>query len=486
MNKILSIILLSSLLAVSCHKEQQLAIPEIQNLPEINTIGNTVFYTADDEPLTFLSSRDFKAWTDIIGLQARLDACLVPENVLDKMTTEALVASAMNYPLNYIIFAYDDPQTAVELIFENSTLHQELAARADAPAELTRLFAGSISDFETKTVISDEVKQLSYEDEMFLEYLISSDKISGRLNEEHKTILRNAVDLKVQERLSAPDKYSMASIEPLKAIDKAEKLSLINIETKGGEEIGYPIVMTPYGQTICAVIRNEHTDTELTRQTNLYLAQHPNAILRGPATARYNSHSYAWHMNSTDNTLWIKSRVNSETLEIQIEKYWTEDGYVEYPENSAERAFYQNADHSAIILYNGKYLSKWLEGPLMEHDKDDCPYPTTGIKYFHTRTGCTYENLTISGVSPIDLNEEVIYTVNVDQEIQGRAQIEWEVRFMDAPEPKPFTLTEVPGRNGTQYKLTCEEPGLYKIYVYGVIRGHRIYCDTHDVVAYPH
>ena len=116
MKKIYSLIILC-LLAAAC---QQQGMPGSPTDGQPSNIGKTVFFSADDEPLTFLPSVDSSAWTALRSLDERFDACSVPDDLLRRMTTDALVSSAVNYPLNYLIYVYNDPMSAVELIFENS------------------------------------------------------------------------------------------------------------------------------------------------------------------------------------------------------------------------------------------------------------------------------------------------------------------------------------------------------------------------------
>ncbi len=476
MRKILSIFLLS-LAIISCQKEQY---HDISDIIEINTIDKTVFYIEESEALTFLPSRDSSAWTSLSSLQARFDACLVPERVLDKMSTEALVESLMHYPLNYIIFAYNDPMTAIDLIFQNSTLHQELASRMDAPAELTKLFSESSSDFEVKTSINEESKQLSYEDEFFLEYLISSDWIAGRLDDEYRSMLSAAVSRKIEERTSAPDKYSMHSLEPLLAIDEAEGLSLAVAAARSGEIIGTRTVYTPYGKEILAYIRNELTSDEITLYTNSVTENYTGVTIHAPATTTYNCHSYAWHMKTYANPVWIDAEYGGV---LQLANYWTNDAYVECSEINAVHAYYSDGDHSAIVLSNGRYLSKWGSLPLVEHTKTNCPYTLTNIRFFNHRVGLPnnftmLNNITVSGTSPVNLNESNLYQVS---NYNHHWEYEWEVRFMDAPEPTPFELIT----DDAQCYLTCDEPGLYKVIVYGKYQGYRISRGQRDVTAYP-
>ena len=475
------------LLAAAC---QQQSMPGSPTAGQPSNIGKTVFYSADDEPLTFLPSVDSSAWTALRSLDERFDACSVPGDLLRRMTTDALVGSAVNYPLNYLIL-FNDPESAVEMIFENSPLHRELASRQDAPGELAELFSESDYRFEIKTDLDD--KRLSYTDEMFLEYLISSDRIAGRADAAAKDLLRDAVSEKAMQRLSEPDKYSIASVEPLMAIDRAADLMLLEVEDSDTPRIGTAAdddgisttVKTPLGKTIKAIIKSEGTAEELINYTNTAVSNYPDAIVRGSATHLFNSHSYAWYDDSVDNDIWIDAYDNNN---LQLANYWTRDVFVPSSTGTGVRAFYNNDDHdaahSAIVLPNGKFLSKWEKGPLMEHDMNDCPYITDDIQYFNVQSDIVY-TLTITGDTPVGLNEtnhfyEVASASNLDLEY------EWVVKYMDADEPKPFDL--IPNGNyGSNYcyRLVCKDYGLFKIHVWGKYMGQTVAYGQLNVIAIP-
>lgn len=464
--------------AVSCQQQMNEVRQDIQIL-ENSTLGKSVFYTADDEPLTFLPSRDSSAWTSIGSLQGRFDACTVPQQILDNMTTEAIVESVINYPLNYLVHVYNNPLSAIDIIFANSPLHQELKSRDDASEKLAALFSQSTYGFEVKTDITDDMKQLSYTDEIFLEYLIASEKFSKNLNADSGTLLKEAVSKKIQERLDSPTKYSIASIKPLMAIDEANGLLVMETACSEAGKIriastSTTTVQTPLGKTIIANINDELSASELISITNYMTSNYPNAIVRGSATNKYNSHSYVWHNQSVENDLWINA-YQMDPLGLQLENYWTNDAYVSCTESEAvctyNHGFNQDETISSIILPNGKYLTKWGKGPLMEHDKQDCPYMTYLMEYFTYRDSYITNLMTINGNTTVGINEYNTYYLSPSF---PELEFEWEVRYMDAAEPKPYELVEDSNGANTQYKLLCQDYGLFKINVYGKYHGHTV------------
>lgn len=471
---IITFLLFFIILACTKNNEDQ-SSPMYENC---STLGRTVFYTSCDMPLGFIASTDAASWGNIISLYDRLAACEVPQTVLSKMTTEALAQSIAQYPLNYLIFAYNDPYSAVDFLVKNSSIHKEFIQREDNTHELIRLLSRATMKFDTKTNVSNTTPTLSYCDEMMLEYLMSSQEFSSRINIKDRDALADMILSKATERMADTLHYSKHSIAPLAYIDTANSLNIIHLEepsTKSGEVVSHITLSTPLGKPIHGFTRNEHTAKEIIDMTNWITENYPNAIIRGSATAKYNCHSYAWYDNSTDNPYWINQ--NDRSNVFQLSNYWTNDVYVSSDEASANRAFYASGDHSAIILSNGNYLSKWGDYPVMEHSKEYCPYSTQSMQFFKPRTTSCY-TLQVSGPTPVSMNQLNQYYVSPS--FDG-LDYSWEVRFMDAPEPKPFDFSTYDNYS----TLICKDYGLFKINVYGKYNGNTVAYGQLSVIATP-
>lgn len=89
-----------------------------------------------------------QAWLDLETTAARYEACQVPREALDAMTTEALAETAAAYPFNMDMYAYDDFEnfesfetgyqavlrrsSALAALAERPDRHEAVAARLDA------------------------------------------------------------------------------------------------------------------------------------------------------------------------------------------------------------------------------------------------------------------------------------------------------------------------------------------------------------------
>lgn len=422
-------------------------------------------------PLTFVSQTDFSAWTGIRGIEERFKACDVPEAQLKMMTTGALVRSILHYPLNYLVFAYNDPQEAIRLVYENSGLHRELASRYDAAEELIKAFSASNMTLDSSRAnIAEDSETLSYTDGMFLEYFLGSGLVPGLSSGANKTALREAVRKKLELRSADTLTYSANSLRPLFDIDSQENLQIVT-SVNGGEFVGYQTVYTCFRKPIKGMIFNEFSSQEIEYLNNKAHSQYPNAIMRGPASARYNCHSYAWHNSSTENTVWINAEYGNE---FQLSKYWTNDLYVSCSSSAwGLKAYYSEGDHSANILSSGKYLSKWGAWPLMEHDYDYCPYVTTNRQYFKR------VSLTLSGDTMVMPNTTHVYEV---RPTYAALDYHWEVAYMDNLSETPGTCTWTRIDDHT-YRLEPYEYGLYKINVVAYYEGQEFDYDQMNVIC---
>ena len=187
-------ILLSILLLVGCSKDLQ---EEIQYLDQF-------WYTnqgGSDDPIIFPHEIDFDSFYRIEGLEGRFRACAVPKTLLDQKTTRALSLSILHYPMNYIILAYNYYDEPVRIVYENSPLHRELAARKDAAAELVEVFEKTSIDMVTGLEYATSYESIMLCDEMFLEYFLGSGIVKGLDSGSNKTRLAAAVTKKRDERL---------------------------------------------------------------------------------------------------------------------------------------------------------------------------------------------------------------------------------------------------------------------------------------------
>lgn len=467
--KKLSITLITILAVAACDKAAYLQKDGFPSEADMAEKGNGRDITG---PITYLAETDFDAWVAIPGILDRFAACDVPEETIERMTTEAIVESVLRFPLNYLVPVYNDPYDAVSMVYDNSSLHRALFKREDAVPVLVRKFALTCDDLSGRHPEGENIITLPYMDEIFFEYLLASEYFpSDFLKEEDFEILRRAVENKNHWRMEHPDTYSVHSLIPLWEINENRALGIADcgtLSTKSNNAISTVALKTPYSQTIIGEMRSEMTASEVQDQLNNYTALYPDAIVRGASTALYNGNSYTWYQSSLLNNVWIPNYYGGN---LQIARYWTDDEYVECSADSAEKAYYVNGGQnmeptSSIVIPSGKFLTKWGNGPLMEHDYDYGPYDHTNIKYFKKRTSPAF-SLTVTGPTPVYKEDSNLYYFNCKY---PDMTYEVEVAFMDNLSISPGTY-DLTMTGGNMFKLVCHEYGLYKVSVYASLGG---------------
>ena len=429
-----------------------------------------------DDPVVFLPAVDLKAWTNIGPLEDRFAACEVPASRLRNMTTEALVKSMMSYPLNFMVCAYDDPKDAIDLIIQYSPLHQEFLSRSDAAEVFVDFYAGANLDMSLeKSDFDGNYTSLSYANAMFMDHFIASGLMTGLGKASVRQKLTEAVSKKLQERLQDSETFSVYSIRPLVNINVAESLG-INVVADGASARSENRLPIPRNTEIYYAENIEASSAELNALTQMYTSNYPNAIVIGPSTMKYNSHSYAWYQSSTDNDKIIPSFYNGN---FQLDDFWQSGGLFSScgDNTSAKIVYYSDSDHSAAKVSYNTYVSKWGYGPLMEHAPSYCPYIVTNMQYYLPRMNSGTRP--ISGNTPVALNQANDYTISGSGE---GFEYRCTVLFMDAPSPTPFELQQV---SSNKYRLVCQDYGYFNMKYEGYYNDYCFERNTYGIICMP-
>lgn len=422
-----------------------------------------------DKPYTFLSEKNSQIWTDVISLEDKFHTCEIPEEILNRMTTDALVRTFLKYPLNVIYSAYDNPLGAIELIFKNSALHRELADRDDAATVLLKYFARTSIDKSTKRTISNKSDfDLTYVNEIFLEYFLASRLVPDLYNEENEPLLRDITTRKIHERRADTKTFSEVSVQPLVLIlgeDPDEHDGPFD-SPEGQLRTSNWTWYSVFGKSIYVENnRTELTDYEKYALLDYYYSRYPNSIVSSIPSNRYNANGYAWlireglsapySINPTTNNTWVMDVYNSNIH--QIESLFSDDIYESCDESDAEVIYYPSSHHSAIKVPSGKYVSKWADGPLMEHYPNDCPYAETTLHFYRKKT--TIPSL-ISGEAQVLINNVKNYSF---QPVPGRSvSIQWSVENISTHNTSSFVLSNA---TSSTCSITFLEVAAYVIHL---------------------
>lgn len=103
----------------------------------------------------------------------------------------------------------------------------------------------------------------------------------------------------------------------------------------------------------------------------------PNAKIIRDASGKYNNHAYAWHTDSKDNAVWLDK--------ASIIFYWLDESYplttdpkihskISYKGYRNDGEMIEHSARKSTFSNNATHISKWGNGPLVEHAPADCPY----------------------------------------------------------------------------------------------------------------
>ena len=439
----LNLLLITIILAisVSCQYNDMLDTHTIGSvLTTSDTITESRIHFVD-APVKYLAEKNYEEWTRIRHVEDRMKVCNPTQEEVESMSTEALVRSIVHYPLNYLIFAYDDPMTAINLLADNSVIHKEFEKRGDAAKTIIELFS------ETEGVEMDpykksfsEYKCLQYSDATFLEYYMASGRIRNIYAKETAEKLGIAINKKIEERVSQPEIYNYSSIQPLLIMGASPELTQYVMSIPVPPAIGSTTVYTPFGKTIRALINEDYTQPQIAAISLYYVLEWPEADSIAPATNLYNCHSYAWYNQSEYNDLWINK--TDSTGVFQLSRYWSTDLYESCSQQYAEKVFYVNA-------------------PLMVHEADYCPYyfNNTELQYYKERSYIPFMTDLISGADYVNPGQSSIYYRGFI--MYSDLDYSWSLSGYPMDPNLPAVMTV--GQNNSYAQVTFNSAGLYVI-----------------------
>lgn len=283
-------------------------------------------------------------WTKLTTHQAMIDAVQIPQDILDKMTTDELATAVLDNPMIIDIYAYytleDGFNKGYDVLCQELNCVRELSKRSNAMSCLTT---------ELNNINSTVTLQKSPE-------------ISEEL--ESKYLVGNRI-------LQCITKENSSSIDAI-ADPQTPKISVLASTTT---------VSTPKGSSV-SVYSNmtwaDHglTANEVTSLSNAYIKAYPNASKIANQSPVYNCHNYAWN-TSNPQKYWMNNP----------SKYMSDGSYSKTATAaSGYKVYYPNGGHSATIISNTDdniYVkSKWGVLPVFKHNVHYSPYEDSGITFW--------------------------------------------------------------------------------------------------------
>lgn len=249
-----------------------------------------------------------------LNIDQRIAVSHVDEDVVENMTTEAVLVTTLNYPFIVNIFAYNTDGEGIDVVKKYCSSLAELLIREDALQEITA-------------------------------YL-------------NTTTNTESVEYYVAEKLW---KYVNAStaVAPRYVIDPITGLRVFYVETPNGSSV--PVFKD--------LTWGDHGTTyEEQSAVNSALQYSYGVVSVRDINPSYNCHSYAWHSTSASNDYWMNNPYY----------YINDGSYVAGTGAVGDRITYNSSatkyDHSGIVTSSGTITSKWGALGLFEHSVYACPY----------------------------------------------------------------------------------------------------------------
>jgi len=160
---------------------------------------------ADDNGRTINVAYDFpikpgsEEWADIQSHADRALACQIPEDILGKMTTEALIETVLDYPFYMDLYFFNNYQNGFETMSSRFNAFQELLTREDLGGKLiARYSMMDPTDINESGMLNGKrFNSFSFAD---IEILLSQDEVLEKLNEGQLQALNQLVYQKHEDK----------------------------------------------------------------------------------------------------------------------------------------------------------------------------------------------------------------------------------------------------------------------------------------------
>ena len=162
-------------------------------------------------------------WKAFGSHEEMLKACQIPEELLHRMSTAALVETVLNYPLSVDWWAYDSTEIGIKHVSGQFNGLSELLSRNDAGVGLIALY--QTMDPRTIDVNSPIAEQAEYYFRLLnIELLLSQDSVISNLSTSDLQNLISRARIIYELKLVCPDLFSGFALQLTSTIiEKASK-----------------------------------------------------------------------------------------------------------------------------------------------------------------------------------------------------------------------------------------------------------------------
>lgn len=391
---------------------------DLQSTSSTSTVAERLF----DFPFTV----DDSEWRSYKSAEDRMKALQIPEELLPKIPTKELLDICLDFPYIMDIYSANKLQDGYKWLFDKFNGFSEFIGRKDAPSVLLeKVKSGLNKSVNTANVLYK--RKLFYATQHLLtELMIVDDPILNQLTSIQKEQLIAALsnNSKIRSQYSSvftslnelPSQIFQEKLGLSPSIEK-KSLSTINERVAFGKWFKRYYLRTPNNREVKNTWQLDDSDLTQSQKNELAHSLMSSYAVDSldEATLQYNCHSYAWNVSEGGPYVWV-GLFSDETQSPQS-VYWSQGSYIEVPEAIATKVRY-TGDHSAVIVGNGIYVSKWGRSIKCRHSKSVAD-PGYGIPYkYYRRTpsiaGATefcsgYEGYSIQNMPP---NSTILWASN--------------------------------------------------------------------------
>ena len=137
------------------------------------------------EPYDFPIKPGSDEWRKFQSGMEMVQACQLPQDIMRKLSTEALARTCLSYPLIGNIYAYEDLQTGLRRIIAEFNGLQELLLRDDAGSELMKFYSEMKPSNLNQNWSLLEKGEFSF-DFLTIEMLLAQNEIINTLSKEQR------------------------------------------------------------------------------------------------------------------------------------------------------------------------------------------------------------------------------------------------------------------------------------------------------------
>jgi len=177
-----------------------------------------------------------KEWLKIADFEKRLALLNIPEDILQKISTEELVNSCLSYPEFGLVYTRNDLQSGYDYIRSMFNGFRELETRPDAGKVLTKVYAGYNPDSFDRSSSDLEIGEFMSKF-TFIEILIAQTEIQNKLNTSELHELLSLCSQKYKVKKDLQKYYGGIGLKTTALIiARQQNKKLVNVKMKYGEQ----------------------------------------------------------------------------------------------------------------------------------------------------------------------------------------------------------------------------------------------------------